>query len=235
MNGSANPESRGQWNARLDPQSVATEDGLPLPSGLHKLTLEDKRYAYIYIPPNLGRRGKIPLLCMLHGALGKDGGALSAILAFAAAHRLAVIAPRSIDTTWDFLCGGYGPDARFIEYLLAWLMQRHAIDAERIALGGFSDGASYALSLGLKNGDLFTDIMAFSPGFAFPDSKVGQPRIFIAHGTLDAVLPLACSQGIAQTLSQDGYAVHFEPFAEGHIVPARIVEHALTRFLAEHP
>lgn len=30
---------------------------------------------------------------------------------------------------------------------------------------GFSDGASYALSLGLPNGNLFSHIVAFSPGF----------------------------------------------------------------------
>jgi phospholipase/carboxylesterase len=34
-----------------------------------------------------------------------------------------------------------------------------------VALGGFSDGASYALSLDLTNGDLFASLIAFSPGF----------------------------------------------------------------------
>ncbi len=37
---------------------------------------------------------------------------------------------------------------------------------------GFSDGASYALSLGVPNGDLFTHIVAFSPGFMrLPDQE----------------------------------------------------------------
>jgi predicted esterase len=35
-----------------------------------------------------------------------------------------------------------------------------------LAVSGFSDGASYALSIGPANGDLFTHVMAFSPGFA---------------------------------------------------------------------
>ena len=38
---------------------------------------------------------------------------------------------------------------------------------------GFSDGASYALSLGAANGDLFTHIAAFSPGFMRPPVSVG--------------------------------------------------------------
>jgi len=36
---------------------------------------------------------------------------------------------------------------------------------ERVGVCGFSDGASYALGLGLANGELFKSVMAFSPGF----------------------------------------------------------------------
>ncbi len=42
------------------------------------------------------------------------------------------------------------------------------VDTTRIALGGFSNGASYALSLGVYNGDLFSALLAFSPGFYAP-------------------------------------------------------------------
>lgn len=44
-----------------------------------------------------------------------------------------------------------------------------AIDPAHVAIGGFSDGASCALSLGLVNGDLFTHVMAFSPGLVVAD------------------------------------------------------------------
>src|SRR3712207_7974813 len=50
---------------------------------------------------------------------------------------------------------------------------------------GFSDGASYALSLGIPNGDLFTHLVAFSPGFAAPDGQRGHPRVFVGHGVDD--------------------------------------------------
>jgi predicted esterase len=40
---------------------------------------------------------------------------------------------------------------------------------------GFSDGASYALSLGLANGDLFTHVLGFSPGFMRVPRHVGRP------------------------------------------------------------
>jgi len=226
---------RRHWNARLNPQAIACDNVLALPAGLHKLMRGDQLNAVIYIPSEAGRGHKISLLCLLHGAFGKDGGALSAALAFAAQHPIAVIAPQSMDTSWDLLRGGYGPDAHCIDYLLGWLMQRYTIDLERVALGGFSDGASYALSLGLKNGDLFTDIVAFSPGFVHLDEAIGRPRIFISHGSSDAVLPLSCGQEAALRLSREGYVVHYEQFAGGHLVPAKIVDIALTRFLASHP
>ena len=41
---------------------------------------------------------------------------------------------------------------------------RCSIDRRRIAVGGFSDGATYALTLGVSNGDLFPAVIAFSPG-----------------------------------------------------------------------
>jgi hypothetical protein len=45
--------------------------------------------------------------------------------------------------------------------------------------------------LGLINGDLFTHVMAFSPGFLVADRRDGRPAIFISHGTPDAILPFA--------------------------------------------
>ena len=53
--------------------------------------------------------------------------------------------------------------------------RRYAVDPSRVAVGGFSDGASYALSLGLTNGDLFTHVLAFSPGFRRRERRAG-PR-----------------------------------------------------------
>jgi poly(3-hydroxybutyrate) depolymerase len=47
------------------------------------------------------------------------------------------------------------------------------VDPQRICVSGFSDGASYALSLGLANGDLFTHVAAFSPGFMRPPCTQG--------------------------------------------------------------
>ncbi len=86
--------------------------------------------------------------------------------------------------------GAYGPDIAFIDRALEVTFGRLTIDAHRIAIAGFSDGASYALSVGLMNGDLYRDIFAFSPSFAEPVQYIGKPRIFISHGDKATVLPI---------------------------------------------
>ena len=81
--------------------------------------------------------------------------------------------------------GGYGPDVEFIDRALDWVSNRLTLDTRRLAITGFSDGASYALSLGITNGDLFTRVIAFSPGFMVPARRRGKPPVFVSHGTHD--------------------------------------------------
>jgi phospholipase/carboxylesterase len=131
--------------------------------------------------------------------------------------------------------GCYGEDVRFIEFLIDLVVKQHGVDSSRLALAGFSDGASYALTLGLKNGDVFSDIIAFSPGFFVPDSPVGKPHVFISHGSADRILPIAPARGIADRLEGGGYHPRFEEFEGGHEVPRVILEGAVHRFLRRKP
>src|SRR6185436_19907054 len=94
--------------------------------------------------------------------------------------------------TWDrFALGGFGPDVERANLALEYAFQRVNVDPKRLALGGFSDGASYALSLGVPNGDLFKALIAFSPGALFSPGTRGKPAVFISHGTADTVIPIA--------------------------------------------
>ena len=107
-----------------------------------------------------------------------------------------LISPQSRTRTWDVIRDGFGKDVESIDTALDSAFGTYNIDREHLAIGGFSDGASYALSLGLTNGQLFSHIIAFSPGFMVPGKKVG---LFICVGLLlDATqrptsLPLHCN------------------------------------------
>ena len=123
----------------------------------------------------------------------------------------------------DGIRGGFGPDVDFLDGALEKVFGMVAVDPTRLALGGFSDGATYALSLGLVNGDLFQRIVAFSPGFLVDGELHGKPRVFISHGTADDILPIdRCSRLIVPDLQKRGYDVTFKEFEGGHEVPPAI-------------
>ena len=144
-----------------------------------------------------------------------------------------VLIPESREYTWDLILGRYGPDVEFIDRALAYTFERYSVDPSKILLGGFSDGASYALSLGVSNGDLFTHLIAFSPGrLDYGDPIVGRPEVFVSHGLIDAVLPVQASrETIVPDLRDKGYSVEYREFIGGHSVPGDIADAAMDWFL----
>lgn len=216
--------SEGRLYARPHPPSAAPT----IAPGLHTLVFPNGRETLFYAPERPDPHGA-PLLLLLHGAGRRDGGAEATALGHAMLRGAFLLAPRARDSSWDLLRGGFGPDLSFIDLLLSWTMQHYAIAPGALAIGGFSDGASYALSVGLANGDLFGDILAFSPGFSRPLRIAGRPRVFIAHGVADNVLPVRQGQQIARHLAAAGYAVEFQPFEGAHLVPPQIAIGALAR------
>jgi phospholipase/carboxylesterase len=127
--------------------------------------------------------------------------------------------------------GSYGIDTEYIDRVLTWAFQRIAVDPTRLAIAGFSDGGTYSLHLGIRNGDLFTRIAALAPCSGVPENPVGKPAIFIAHGTHDAVLPIAgCSAVTVPELRLRGYTVEFAEYpsasGDGHFVPPEVAARA---------
>jgi phospholipase/carboxylesterase len=168
---------------------------------------------------------------MLHGAGGSAEHGLTPLRPLADAAGFILLAPASRQQTWDIIVGRYGPDVAFIDAALGQTFGRYAVDPARVAVEGFSDGASYALSLGVTNGDLFSHVLAFSPGFMAPAGQRGSPRVFISHGTRDGVLPIdVCSRKIVPQLQRARYDVRYREFDGGHTVPPEIVREAVEWF-----
>jgi phospholipase/carboxylesterase len=174
-----------------------------------------------------------PLVVLLHGAGGDAENGLSVLRRRADDAGLILLAPASRGPTWDVILDGFGPDVAALDRALGSAFGRYAIDPDRLAVGGFSDGASYALSLGLTNGDLITHVIAFSPGFMAPVRRRGQPRLFLSHGTDDRVLPIEpCSRRIVPQVRRAGYDVTYREFDGPHAVPAEIARAAVDWFTA---
>ena len=217
----------------LGARPVNRIEATPATSGVQALGIGRDRDGLLYVPRAYNPSSPAPLLVLLHGAGGRAPDLVGHFTETAEARGYLMLAPESRGRTWDVILGGYGRDVAFLDLALEQVFARFTVDATRIALGGFSDGASYALSLGINNGDLFTDILAFSPGFSAPTRHAGTPRIFISHGVHDAVLPIdACSRRLAPMLQRAGYDLDYREFDGGHVVPPEMVTAAVARFVS---
>jgi phospholipase/carboxylesterase len=223
--------SRLTARAGTAPTALAEEARSP---GAHAMRIGRGRDAIVHVPAAALRAdaGPAPLVVLLHGAGGRARDILPALVSDADATGTLLLAPDARADTWDVLRGGFGPDARFVDRALHKLLERHPVDPRAVAIAGFSDGASYALSLGLGNGDLFTHVIAFAPGFMAPEAQVGSPRLYITHGIGDRILPIdACSRGLVPRLERAGYDVTYREFDGGHVVPPALAAEAMQWFL----
>jgi predicted esterase len=196
--------------------------------GERALRLESDRDAILRVP-KVAPGTAVPLLILLHGATGSGAGVLRRFGSIPDGSGIAVLAPDSRSSTWDAIEEGrFGADVQYINRALERVFQLVAVDPARIAVGGFSDGATYALSLGLINGDLFSRVVAFSPGFLVQRAPHGHPTFFVSHGTSDPILPIdRCSRLIVPALRKAGYDVTFREFSGGHEVPEPIAREGL--------
>jgi alpha-beta hydrolase superfamily lysophospholipase len=182
--------------------------------------------AIVVVPPE-----PLAILVFFHGAGGTASQSEQLVAASTAAAGLVLVCPSSVGPTWDLLVArSFGRDLEAVAALIAEVGARTGTSASPLALGGFSDGASYALSVGLGNGDRVDAVLALSPGFAAPSGLVGAPRVFLSHGVHDRVLPVACSRRIHAALDPT-HEVHAVEFDGGHEVPRWIVEESLRWFV----
>jgi phospholipase/carboxylesterase len=195
--------------------------------GQHPLGLDHERDGLLYLPRSYTATTACPLMVLFHGA---GGTAQSVAYAFPMAdeHGVIILAPDSRDQrTWDLVLGSYGPDADFLAAALGQTFGRCAVDRGRLSVAGHSDGASYALSFGIGAGDLFSQILAFSPGVMTPVDARGKPRIFISHGIHDEVMPIDdTSRRFVPRLRGLGYDVTYREYDGKHAVPPEIVSAA---------
>ena len=177
----------------------------------------------------------MPLVVALHGASGNSNNWIKYynLDEFAEEKGFIFAAVDSKYYTWDLILGGYGEDVNSMNTAIQYIFLHCNIDVNHIALCGFSDGATYALSLGISNGDIFTHLITFAPGFVtITEPLIGKPNIFIAHGDKDIDLPVEGSRDfIVPNFIDMGYSVTYYEFRGGHQVSPAASNKALDWFL----
>jgi phospholipase/carboxylesterase len=184
----------GRFTVRSEPRVEA-----PTPTGHFtvKVTFgSDLHLGNLYIPQTYTAQKAAPLLVAFHGANGMGRVMTDRLVSLADQYGIILFAPQSKAYTWDLIkTESFESDSDFIERSLNYIINTYSINRDRVAALGHSDGASYALSLGLINGDIFKAIFAFAPGFVVRQQAFnGSSQVLIAHGSQDQILPLSCSR-----------------------------------------
>ena len=185
------------------------------------------RHEGLLVVPSAAVDGPVPLLVFFHGSGGTAQQSLGLLGDAGERSGAAVLALRSTDHTWDVVVGRPGPDVAAVRRAFAEVTAVLDVDSSSVCFGGFSDGASYALTLGLANPETVQAVTAFSPGFVVDGMPAPGPRCFVSHGTADPVLPIdRTSRRIVPLLRGDGIEVEYLEFEGRHEVPAAAVERA---------
>ena len=228
MDGGGHGRGRLRFRPRL---ATGTAGGRDEPLGVGEV-----RDGVLYVPDTA--EPGAPIMVFLHGATGSGRAHLRPVLGAADRYGLILVAPDSRSAaTWDLISERrFGPDVAFLDEVLDTVVDRVDADTARLAVSGVSDGASYALSLGLANGDVFSAVIAFSPGFLAVAEPVGRPAVFVSHGTADPILPIdTCSRAFVPVLRDADYDGMFREFDGGHSVPPPVADEAIRWWLGVRP
>ncbi len=201
--------------------------------GEHALTLSNGQPARMRVTPGSGPRA---LVVVLHGAGGTPAGALDAFRGGWDEPGLVLIAPASKGQTWSILRSEQDLDLESVNLALAEAYERCTIDRRRIAVGGFSDGATYALTLGVSNGDLFPAVIALSPGRDRRGRAARRPALLRLARHPRPVLPIArAGDAVVKKLRERDYPVTYRRFRGGHEASPETSAAAVRWFLDGSP
>ena len=218
-----------------DPGRFSTRPHKPtrtLSPGEHILAEDGTRRAILFVPSTYDPTRPAPFFLALHGATGSGDSMLRGSRAAAEAHGVVMLSPSSRDYTWDAIRSSYGSDFAQIDRLMNDVFDQCSIDPQRVAVGGFSDGATYAVSIGLINGDVFTHVVGHSAGFIIGGTRHGKPKVFLSHGRQDTILPIdQCGRRIAAQLRREGYDLRFDEFEGGHTATPEMRDTAMRWFV----
>ena len=208
---------------------VAGDD---IPFGKSRLGIADgERDGTVYVPPSYKKGVPMPVLVMLHGFRGTSE-AVRYTFPLAEEFGVIVVAPESRDMTWGQEIPGFDTDSRYIGMAFRWVSEVLTIDRARVAMGGASDGANYALNMGLAYGDTFNHLMIYSAGTLAPFRKQGRTKIFLSHGTHDEQMPVdRTGRKFAAELKEGGYDLTYREYEGGHGAPLPVVRESFEWFV----
>ena len=179
----------------------------------------------LYVPESWDGQAAMPLVVALHGGSGHGRDFLWSWLREARSRGVLLASPTAADRTWAIM-GGEDRDAPALGTMIESIAERYPIDRTRVLLTGMSDGATYALLCGLREGTPFTHL-APACGVLHPALLMsgdlahasGRP-IYLVHGALDWMFPLQTAHLTRDVLTEAGAKLVYREIADlSHTYP----------------
>lgn len=185
------------------------------------------RVYYLHVPPNPGPAPK--MLVWLHPSGGDakpefDWWKLDKKLT----KDTILLAPQSKGRLWNDK-----QDGAFVTAAIREVMAAHAVDPNRVILGGHSSGGVFAYAYGLRNPGTFAALVpacGYLNERTIPKAKRNAPTIEVYHSPNDTVFPFQEVQGQIAKLKQAGYTVTLHQDKVGHGIGPKLMKLVDTLF-----
>jgi phospholipase/carboxylesterase len=203
----------------------------------------------ITVPSGRAETEPMPTILVMHGrgADAHDLADLAPVLDVAPGCRFVFPnAPRAWDAAPGMTFGwtwfdGWPPEPASLaasrEQLLKFIGEiRERYPTTALIVGGFSQGAMMALDVGLRSDA--QAIIAMSGGLyefpeGAPEARTTPRPVFIAHGTMDDVVPVAYARRARLILEEKGFDVSYYEYSTGHQIAMEEIE-AARKFIARN-
>ena len=197
-----------------------------LPTGvMHAANETSERGGFsMYVPEDYDPARAYPLVMALHGGAGHGRLFLWSWLREARGRGVILVAPTAIGDTWSLMEPQV--DSSNLVRVLEEIAQRWNVDRSRLLLTGMSDGGTFTLLSGVDNASPFTHLAPVAASFHPLLLTMTDPRrvkglpVYLVHGALDWMFPVATARGAKRALTAAGAKVLYREIANlSHAYP----------------
>ena len=185
----------------------------------------------LYVPEHWDPSVRWPLVVALHGGSGHGADFLWTWLREARSRGFLVLSPTAVDDTWSLLMPEL--DGSRLSAMVEQVAATWNVDRSRVLLTGISDGATFSLCYGLREGTPFTHLAPISGVLPPLDPReragAADKPVYLVHGALDWMFPVAIARMAHRELERWGAKVTYREIEDlSHTYPreenARILE-----------
>jgi len=141
---------------------------------------------------------------------------------------------------YDFL-GDIAPGVERSRKLLVELLEAtdaQSYSAEKIVLGGFSQGSLMSVEVGLRYPQRLAGIVGISGYVCNPEKLIAQlspvafkQRLLLTHGTLDPLIPFALVREQVNALKAAGLHIEWHEFVKPHTIAGELELEVIRDFI----